>query len=192
MMLSAVFNGGVAIFAFYAMQPYLLELYGEKDNYTVAGAAAAVVAGAQIVGGFLVPHLGRIFKQRTSLLIAGTIVSVATLILIGLAGNFWVVLALLAVWAIVFAAVGPVRQAYVNGIVPSQQRATVLSADNLMNSAGGAISQPGLGKVAEVWGYPMSYLGTALFQSLAIPLLVLAKREHAKSDVIRGVAAETH
>ena len=192
MMLSSIFSGGVAIYAFYAMQPYLLELYGEKENYTVAGAAAAVVAGAQIVGGLLVPFVGRIFVRRTSLLIAGTAVSVATLVLIGLAGSFWVVLVLLAVWAIVFASVGPVRQAYVNGIVPSEQRATVLSADNLMNSAGGAISQPGLGKIAEVWGYPMSYLGSAIFQSLAIPLLILARREKAKSDPIHGEESAGH
>ena len=189
MMLSSVFSGGVAIFAFYAMQPYLLELYGETGNYTVAGAAAAVVAGAQIVGGMLVPYAGRLFKRRTSLLMAGMFVSTATLALIAIAGNFWIVLVLLAVWAIVFASVGPVRQAYVNGIVPSEQRATVLSADNMMNSAGGAISQPMLGKVAEVWGYPASYLGTAVFQFLAIPFLALARREDAKSDEIRGEAA---
>ena len=189
MMLSSIFSGGVAIYAFYAMQPYLLQLYGESTNYTIAGAAAAVVAGAQIVGGLLVPYAGELFKRRTSLLIAGMVTSVAALILIGLAGNFWLVLALLAVWAIVFASIGPVRQAYVNGIVPSQQRATVLSADNLMNSAGGGISQPALGKVADLWGYPLSYLATAAFQSLAIPLLLLARREKAKSDVIHGETA---
>ena len=188
MMLSSIFSGGVAIYAFYAMQPYLLELYG-GSNYTIAGAAAAVVAGAQIVGGLLVPFAARLFKKRTSLLLAGLIVSVATLVLIGFAGNFWVVLALLAVWAIVFASVGPVRQAYINGIIPSEQRATVLSADNLMNSAGGAISQPALGKVAEVWGFPASYLGSAIFQSLAIPLLLLARREKASSDEIHGESA---
>jgi MFS family permease len=55
MMLSAIFSGGVAIYAFYAMQPYLLQLYGEPDNYTIAGIAAAVVAGAQIFGGLMVP-----------------------------------------------------------------------------------------------------------------------------------------
>lgn len=148
MMLSSIFSGGVAIFAFYAMQPYLLQLYGERGGYAIAGLAAAVVAGAQIVGGLLVPYAGRLFKRRTSLLIAGMAVSTTALVLIGIAGNFWLVLVLLAAWAVVFASITPVRQAYVNGIVPSAQRATVLSTDNLLNSAGGAVSQPALGKIA--------------------------------------------
>jgi MFS family permease len=190
MMLSAIFSGGVAIYAFYAMQPYLLELYGESGGYTIAGASAAVVAGAQIVGGLLVPFAGRLFQNRTSLLIAGMIVSVATLVLISLAGSFWIVITLLALWSIVFASIGPIRQTYINGIVPSAQRATVLSTDNLMNSAGGAVSQPALGKIAEVWGYPASYLGSAVFQFFAIPLLLLARREKAKSDEIKGEAVK--
>ena len=184
MMLSGFFNGGVAIFAFYAMQPYLLELYGQSDSYLIAGIAAAIVAGAQIVGGLLVPFTGRLFRRRTSLLIAGVMVSSVALFLIAVAGNFWIVLILLAAWSIVFAATGPVRQTYVNGIVPSEQRATVLSADNMFTSAGGVVSQPALGKVAEVWGYPASYLGSAIFQALALPFLVLARRERAKSDPI--------
>jgi MFS family permease len=192
MMLSAIFSGGVAIFAFYAMQPYLLQLYGDPDNYSIAGIAAAVVAGAQIVGGLLVPYAARLFKRRTSLLIVGLCMSVGSLLLIGLISTFWIVVLLLAIWAIIFAATGPVRQAYVNGIVPSQQRATVLSADNMCNSAGGAVSQPALGKVAEVWGYPMSYLASAAFQALAIPFLLLARREKAKSDAIRGDEAAEH
>jgi MFS family permease len=188
-MLSAIFSGGVAIYAFYAMQPYLLELYGESGSYVIAGASAAVVAAAQIVGGLLVPYAGRLFKKRTSLLIAGLVVSVATLVLIAIAGSFWIVIGLLAVWSIIFASIGPIRQTYVNGMVPSGQRATVLSTDNLMNSAGGAISQPALGKIAEVWGYPASYLGSAVFQILALPFLLLAKSENAKSDEIRGEEA---
>jgi MFS family permease len=186
MMLSSVFSGGVAIFVFYAMQPYLLELYGQSENYIIAGASAAIVAGAQIVGGLLVPYTASIFKRRTSVLIAGLLLSVGTSVAIGLIPSFPVVLGLLAVWAIVFASIGPIRQAYVNGIVPSAQRATVLSADNLLSSAGGAVSQPALGKVAEVWGYPASYLGAALFQALAVPFLILAKRQNAESDEIRS------
>lgn len=189
-MLSAPFSGGVAIFAFYAMQPFLLELYGNTAGYAIAGLAAAVVAGAQIVGGLLVPYFGRVFKRRTSLLIAGMAVSTMALLLISVAGNFWLVLALLAAWAIVFAAIGPVRQSYMNGIIPSEQRATVLSTDNLLNSAGGMVSQPALGKIAEVWGYPASYLGSAIFQVIALPFLLLAKRENASSDPIRGGKAD--
>jgi MFS family permease len=186
MMLSAFFNGGVGIFAFYAMQPYLLQLYGESGGYAIAGISAAMVAGAQIAGGFLVPFAGRLFAKRTTLLIAGmTAISVA-LLMIALVGNFWLVLILLAVWSIVFAAVGPVRQSYVNGIVPSEQRATVLSADNMLASAGGVVSQPALGKIAELWGYPASYIGSAVLQALTLPFLILARRENAKSDPIHG------
>ncbi len=46
-MLAAPFMGGVTIYAFYAMQPYLLELYGREEAYGIAGIAAAVVAGAR-------------------------------------------------------------------------------------------------------------------------------------------------
>ncbi|MGD9560769.1 MAG: MFS transporter [Pyrinomonadaceae bacterium] len=186
MILSSIFSGGVAIFVFYAMQPYLLQLYGSPDSYAVAGAAAAAVAGAQIVGGLLVPNAGKLFNRRTSLVIAGIALSSAALVLIALADNFWLVLASLSAWAIIFALINPVRQAYVNGLVPSQQRATVLSSDNLLASVGGVTSQPALGKVADILGYPTAYLASAGFQALAIPLLILARRENAESDRIQG------
>lgn len=184
MMLSNLFIGGVGIFAFYAAQPYLLQLYGDESSYAVAGAAAAVFAGAQIIGGLLVPYAGIVFKRRTSLIVAGTAAAAAALVLIGFAGSFWLVLALLTVWAIVWAVIGPIRQAYVNGIVPSEQRATVLSSDNMLASLGGVFSQPGLGKTAEAWGYPAAYLATAAVQAMALPFLFLAKKEKAESDPI--------
>ena len=54
LMLAAPFTMGVGIYAFYALQPYLLQLYGDKTAYGIAGLAAAIVAGAQIVGGLIV------------------------------------------------------------------------------------------------------------------------------------------
>jgi hypothetical protein len=74
------------------------------------------------------------------------------------------------------------RQAYVNGLVPSEQRATVLSFDSLMGSGGGVAIQPVLGRTADVWGYPASYIGCAIFQALAIPFVWHARRERAISD----------
>ena len=40
------------------------------------------------------------------------------------------------------------RQAYLNGLIASEHRATVLSFDALMSSAGGVVAQPALGRVA--------------------------------------------
>jgi MFS family permease len=181
-MLAAPFSAGVSIYGFYAAQPYLLELYGDSEAYAVAALSAALVAGAQILGGVLVPHVARVFRRRMSVLLAGSALTAGVLVLIGLASSFWVAVTLLALWATAFAVMGPVRQAYLNGLIPSAQRATVLSSDNLLSSAGGVVGQPGLGKVADVWGYGASYLVSAGVQLLALPFIVLARRERAPSD----------
>lgn len=185
MMFAAPFMGGVSIYAFYAMQPYLLQLYGDPNAYGIAGIAAAVVAGAQIAGGLLVPHIGRIFRKRTSVLLTAYGISVVVLALVGLIPNFWVVVTLLVFWGLMFSAVTPVRQSYLNALIPSEQRATVLSFDSLFGSTGGVVIQPILGKSADVWGYPVSYMFGAAFQALAIPFAWMARREHAKADQIK-------
>ena len=184
-MLAAPFTGGVGIYAFYAMQPYLLELYGDDTAYGVAGLAAAIVAGAQILGGLMVPLVRRIFARRTHVLIATSILSVGALALIGLTSSFWVAISMLVVWALSFAASMPVRQAYVNGLISSEQRATVLSFDALMGSAGGVVSQPALGRVADVWSYSTSYVVSSFIQAAAVPFLWLARKERASSDDLR-------
>jgi MFS family permease len=184
LMLSAPFTAGVGIFAFYALQPYLLQLYGDPTAYGVAGLAAAVVAGAQIVGGLSVTRVRRLFRRRTDALLVGGVSTVVLLALIGLTGSFAVGLLLIVVWALIFAIEAPLRQAFINGVIPSEQRATVLSFDNLMGSAGAVIAQPALGRVADVNGYGASYVVAAGLQALAIPFIVLARREHAVSDPI--------
>ena len=185
-MLAAPFTGGVTIYAFYAMQPYLLQLWGDERAYGVAGLAAAIVAGAQIAGGLLVPHIGRIFRRRTTLLLAGEGISVLVLAMVGFVPNFWVAVTLLILWGLMFSAMMPVRQTYLNGLIPSEQRATVLSFDSLFSSSGGVVFQPLLGKAADVWSYPTSYIFSAAIQVLAVPFTWLAQHEKAPSDAIRS------
>ncbi len=175
-MLEALFSGGVVIYAFYAMQPYLLQLYGDERAYAVAGLAAAIVAGAQIIGGLIVPHLSRVFRRRTSVLLIGIATSAVVLALIGLIPNFWVAVTLLVFWGLMYSAVLPVRQSYINALIPSKARATVLSFDSLLGSSGAVVTQPLLGKAADVWSYPVSYIATAGVQALAIPFVWLARR----------------
>ena len=193
MMLAAPFTGGIGIYAFYAMQPYLLELYGDPNAYSIAGLAAAIVAGAQIVGGLSVPIVRRFFSLRTNAIFLA--VALESIILVGIAvvgfnmdglgmTAFYLAIALLVAWALVAAIAGPIRQAFLNGVIPSEQRATVLSFDSLMSSLGGVVAQPALGRVADMSGYAASYMVSGVVSALALPFIFLAKREHAPSDPI--------
>jgi MFS family permease len=184
LMLAAPFTTGVGFYAFYAFQPYLLELYGDPNAYSIAGLAAAIVAGAQILGGWLVPWTRRLFPRRTHFIIVATVVSVLMLAGVGLTDSFVVALAVLAVWCIVLAVENSMRRAFINPLIPSEQRATVLSFDSLMGSSGGVVIQPVLGRTADAFDYPTSYVAAAAIQALAIPFALLARREDAPSDLI--------
>jgi MFS family permease len=182
MMLAAPFTSGVGIYTFYALQPFLLELYGHERAYSVAGLAAAIVAGSQIVGGYAAPRVRQLFRKRTTALVLGSVASAAILALLAIVGSFGLALGLLVLWGLVFAAEMPIRQAYLNDMIPSQQRATVLSFDSLMGSSGGVVIQPVLGKVADVWSYGTSFAFGAAFQLIALPFLVASRREGSPAD----------
>ena len=98
-MLAAPFTSGVGIYVFYALQPYLLELYGDPKAYSIAGLAAAIVAGAQIAGGSprrgsagLVPpsHQRAVCRHHRR--------APSCSRCSGVTQNFWLALVLLAVW----------------------------------------------------------------------------------------------
>lgn len=176
LMLAAPFTMGVSFYIFYALQPFLLELYGNSKAYSIAGLVAAIAALAQIAGGFLAPHIRKIFVKKTNALVAGTFLTALALILVATVHGFWLALVLIFVWGLLFASLLPIRQAYINSLIPSEQRATVLSFDSLMGSSGGIFIQPTLGKIADVWSYSVSYGAAAIFQFMAIPFILLAKR----------------
>ena len=190
LMVESLFTGGVGIYAFYALQPYLLELYGDPQAYQVAGLVAAIVAGAQIAGGIAAPRIRRLFRRRTSALLVTAGVSVVALGLIGLIESFWAVIGLTVVWALMFAATLPIRQSYLNGLIPSQQRATILSFDSMMSSTGGVWTQPLLGRAADAWGYAPSYAIAGGISILALPCLALSRQQNAPADTVDVTEAE--
>lgn len=184
LMLAAPFTGGVGVYAFYALQPYLLELYGDPNAFGIAGLAAAIVAAAQIVAGLIVPLVRKVFRRRTDVLILSGIVGTLALLAIGLTSSFWIAIGLLVLWSLAFSVSMPMRQAYVNGLIESDQRATVLSFDALMASSGGVAAQPALGRAADVWSYGASYVMSSVISAVAVPFFLLARREKAPSDPI--------
>jgi MFS family permease len=193
-MLAAPFYMGTGIYGFYAAQPYLLELFGNRQAIGVAGLAAAGIAGTQVAGGFAVPYIRRRFRRRTHILIACAALTVASLVLMGVVRSFAIVVALLVLWAVAFAASTPVRQAYINALIPSRERATVLSFDSMVDSTGGVVFQPILGRVADTTGYAASYVVSGAIAVFSLPFLLLARREHVSADLGAkdGEAAKAH
>jgi MFS family permease len=188
LMVEALFTGGVGIYGFYALQPYLLELYGDPHAYQIAGLVAAIVAGAQILGGMAAPRIRRLFARRTSALLLVAALSAGALAVMGAVESFAVVIAAVVVWGLLFAATMPIRQAYLNGMIPSPQRATILSFDSMMTSTGGVWTQPALGRAADVWGYAPSYLIGAGISTLALPFIWLSRRQNAPADTVQPTA----
>jgi MFS family permease len=183
-LLGAPFYLGTGIYGFYAAQPYLLDLFGDRQAIGVAGIAAAGIAVTQVAGGFAVPYVRRLFHRRTDILITCAALTTASLVLMGLLQQFAVVVALLVLWAVSFAANTPVRQAYINALIPSRERATVLSFDSMVTSVGGVVFQPVRGRVADSAGYAASYIVSGAVAFFGLPFLLLARREKVSADRI--------
>jgi MFS family permease len=182
MILSAPFASGVGIYAFYALQPYLLEIYGDPSAYSIAGLAAAMLSLAQIMGGVLAPRIRGLFAKRTSAVILASLLSVISLVILGVNSLFWLAVVFLLVWGFVFAVAEPVRQAYLNDMIPSKQRATVLSFDSMFGSLGGVFIQPALGRSADAWGYGTSLVLGGLVELIGVPIMLASRRQNDPAD----------
>ena len=183
LMLPALFTGGVGIYGFYALQPYLLELYGDPEAYGIAGLSAAIVAGAQILGGLAAPRIRMLFQRRTSALILIAALSSLTLVAVGtLRGVLGRDRAGVDLGA-------PVRGRHADpaGLHQRDDPLEAACDDSFVRlavrSSGGVWAQPALGRAADVWGYAPTYLISAGISALALPFLALSRRQHADADL---------
>jgi MFS family permease len=191
-MLAAPFASGVGIWIFYAFQPYLLELFGDPNATYLAGIAAAVFAVAQMIGGYSIRQVRKVASSRTGVLITQIVVGALALVGVGLAERleipigFWVAIALLTLFSLLSAVAFPIQQAFMNGCIPSEQRATVLSFASLMGSAGGVVAQPALGRVADVYSYGVAYVVAGVVYVLSLPFLIAVRRMGLSADRVTG------
>ena len=149
----AVFMG----WAFYAMQPYFLELL-DNDAVWIVGLVTAALSLATIAGNQVVEVASRRCGRRSTLLLIGAALTTGSGITIGLADRFTVAVAALLMVALAMGLMSPVRQAYIHQVVDSENRATVISFDAMVGSIGGAGGQIGLGSVAERQSFSAGYV----------------------------------
>ena len=137
LMLCSAIQGGFLSWGFYAWQPYFLELLGQ-DAVWVAGVVAALVSASMIVGNALTDWLTKFCGKRSTLMLWAAGAQTVAAIGVGLAGSFWVAVALLLVVTGAVGVTGPVKQAYMHQMVPSEYRASVISFNSLVAKRGGS------------------------------------------------------
>jgi hypothetical protein len=80
----------------------------------------------------------------------------------------------------------PVRQAYLHEVVPSEQRATVVSFDSMVTNAGAIGNQVTLGAIGEARSVGAAFVTGGLLTALALPLVSRVRRIGGSADRILG------
>jgi MFS family permease len=190
-MLAGAVQGGFFMWAWYAWQPYFLELL-EDDAVWVAGVVAALLALSMIAGNALVGFVTRFCGRRTTVMMWTAGVFTASMVLVGVAPAFWLALGALLVAGVAMGVNGPVRQTFVHGMVPTQQRATVVSFDSMITGVAAVGGQTGLGFYSERAGYSAAYVLGGAVTVLSLPLLWAARRLRAPADPFVGTQTADH
>jgi MFS family permease len=95
-----------------------------------------------------------------------------------------VAIALLTITALVGALASPLQQALLNDCIPSEQRATVLSFVSLTGSAGGVVTQPLLGRVADVYSLGIGYIVAGGIYAIGLPFIIAVRRMGLAADKV--------
>ena len=188
LMLAGAVQTGFLMWAFYAWQPYFLDLL-ERDAVWVVGVVSALISLSMIGGNAIVEWLTRFCGRRTTLMLWSAFFLGAGGIAAGVANQFlFALIALLA--ATTAMGVGmPVRQSYFHHVIPTKQRATVVSFDSMISGVGGVGGQVGLGRLAESRGYSAGYIVGGAIALLALPLVWGVRRIGGGPDYIVGKKA---
>jgi MFS family permease len=178
-------QGLFLIWGFYATQPYFLNLLGQPDAVWVSGVVTALVSLTGIIGSGLVNRYMIRFSRRTTILIATSVIFTLANIAVGLASSFWVAVPLFLLGTLVSSIFTPIRQSYLHQLIPSAQRATVISFNSMMDSAGGVVGQPALGYLSERAGIGAGFVAGGAATFFVLPFLYLLRRLKDPADRIR-------
>lgn len=190
LMYGSFFGMGFMVWAWYAWQPYFLELLGNQDAIWVTGLIAASMSIAAMTGNALVDWLTNFCGKRTTLLISGWSVFAIAMIGVGLAQTFPLAVGLFLVANVALGVVSPVKQAYLHQMIPSNQRATVISFDSLVGSGGGVIGQTGLGYISRNFSISNGYILGGLTTILIVPWMLKLRQRGDETDLIVGNAGQ--
>ncbi len=185
LMISSFVQYSFLSWGFYAWQPYFLELLG-TDAVWVAGIVAALISASTICGNLVVDWFSRYCGKRTTLLLWAAAVQTGAAVGVGLAGSFWSAVGFFLLVTTAMGVAGPAKQAYLHSVVPSRQRASVISFDSMFGNGGGFLGQAGLGYLSRVRSIADGFVVGGSATLLLLPVLFLLRSLGGRQDIIRG------
>jgi MFS family permease len=183
-------QAGFFSWAWYAWQPYFLDLLGRPDAVWVSGLIAALFSLSTMAGNALVGRVVRPGTRRTTVLLGAAAMLSATMVGVGSIRTFWVAVPLFLVGAVGMGLAAPVKQSYLHQVIPSAQRATLVSFDSLVASLGSVGGQAGLGYLSRLRSVGDGFVVGGLATLLAIPALARLRSLREAADRVEDPPAE--
>ncbi|HEX2025104.1 MAG TPA: MFS transporter [Actinomycetota bacterium] len=189
LVLQSFLVSGFFFWAWYAWQPYFLDLLGQEAVW-VAGVIAALFSLAGIAGNALVGRVARPGRRRTTILLLTSGVFTTTMVATGLIQSFWITVPVFLIGAVASGVILPLRQTYLHQSIPTSERATLVSFDALIGSVGSIGGQTGLGYLSQVRSVPAGFVVGGLATVLALPLFARLRSLDEPADRIQADAPE--
>lgn len=183
-MIISFFHSAFLMWGFYASQPYLLDLLGNREAVWVSGLVAAAISLAQIAGNSLVTPLLKRVKKRTTLMAVTASTAALFTIGIGVATNFAGAFICLLLYMASFGLFMPIKQSYMHQLIPKEQRATIISFDSLIGNGGGIIGQPALGYLSKTFSISLSYITGSALMAMALPFIIKIRGRGDEADLV--------
>jgi len=169
LLLSTTFSVVPLVVYYFLLQPYALAV-----GFPIAGLGVVVVLiqGTTVTASWLAHRIGRRFELRRIVTLSAVFLVGATIVLGAMPSVPSI--ALMLIVALVPSLVGPLLTTRINDIIPTGQRATILSLGALIGELGTAGLVPLLLGLADVVSPSMAIgLSALLFGLVALPLLIM-------------------
>lgn len=147
-------------------QPQFSELWGSGTGFLGVLLAVAFAGGA--VGAALAPRLATLTRRfgAGAGAVTGQAIGALALVVLAISGHWLIAGVAFVIFYAANGAAGPLRDGLLHERVPSETRATMLSADSLAFQIGGFVSSFVLAAIAERNGIPLAWIIAAIVLAL--------------------------
>lgn len=133
------------------------------------------ISGSLMLGGYLIKRIPTRYN-RYSVLIVMVVLNSVPVILAALIGSFWPVLLIFGIYEVARGVMEPIRLALINDAIPSAERATILSLNQVFMRLGAILGLLLTGMLAEKYSISAAWIVAAVIGLSSIPILIVNRR----------------